>query len=161
MTYRDHPCGPSGRREVAGDAGHRQGFPTPPGVAGAPPVIKKRGHPVAPGGPHGRPQRRLAKAFGQRRARLAMCRIATPGGRGGAPRIYIAGGTPPVAPPGRSLPKTLASRPYGSLSPILGISRVRQSPPPAGIDNTPACPYFPRLGSLQPGAHGHEGQEFA
>ncbi len=67
MTYRDRPCGPSGRREAAGDAGHRQGFPTPSD------------------GPQGRPERRLAKAFGQRRARLAMPRIATPGGRGGAP----------------------------------------------------------------------------
>ncbi len=63
MTPRDRPCGPSGRREVAGDVGHRQDFPTPSD------------------GPHGRPQRRLAKAFdqggGQRRARLAMSRIAT------------------------------------------------------------------------------------
>ena len=32
MTHRDRPCGPSGRREAAGDAGHRQGFPTPPAV---------------------------------------------------------------------------------------------------------------------------------
>ncbi len=60
MTYRDRPCGPSGRREVAGDAAHRQGFPTPSD------------------GPHGRSERRLVKAFGQRRARLAMPRIATP-----------------------------------------------------------------------------------
>ena len=64
MTHRDRPCGPSGRREVAVDAGHRQGFPTPSD------------------GPHGRPQRRLAKAFGQgggqRRARLAMSRIVMP-----------------------------------------------------------------------------------
>ncbi len=60
MTPRDRPCGSSGRREAAGDAGHRQGFPTPPD------------------GPHGRPEWRLAKAFGQRRAWLAMHRIATP-----------------------------------------------------------------------------------
>ncbi len=60
MTHRDRPCGPSGRREAAGDAGHRQDLPTPSD------------------GPRGRPERRLAKAFGQRRAWLAMPRIATP-----------------------------------------------------------------------------------
>ncbi len=59
MTPRDRPCGShcfdrqGGRREAAGDVGHRQGFPTPSD------------------GPHGRPGRRLAKAFGQRRAWLA------------------------------------------------------------------------------------------
>ena len=58
MTHGDRPRGPSGRREAAGDAAHRQGFPTPSD------------------GPRGRPGRRLAKAFGQRRARLAMPRIA-------------------------------------------------------------------------------------
>ena len=104
MSDRDHPCGPSGRREAADDAVHRQGFPTPPGVAEAPPAINKRGHsvapgvaeappainkrghPVAPDGPHGRLERRLAKAIGQGggqgggqcRTRLAMPRIATP-----------------------------------------------------------------------------------
>ncbi len=51
MTHRDRVGGPSGRREAADDACHRQGFPTPPGVAGAPPAIKQRGHPVAPDGP--------------------------------------------------------------------------------------------------------------
>ncbi len=60
MTHRDRPCGPSGRREAVGNAGHCQGFPTPSD------------------GSHGRPERRLSKAFGQRRARLAMSRIATP-----------------------------------------------------------------------------------
>ena len=60
MTHRDRPCGPSGRRNAVGDAGHRQGFSTPSD------------------GPHGRPQRRLAMTFGQRRARLALHRIATP-----------------------------------------------------------------------------------
>jgi len=60
MTPRDRPCGPSGRRQVAGDAVHRQGLPTPSD------------------GPHGRPSRRISKAFGQRCARLAMPRIATP-----------------------------------------------------------------------------------
>jgi len=59
MTHRDHVCDPSGRREAAGDAVHRQGVPTPSD------------------GPHTRPEGRLPKAFGQRRARLAMPRIAT------------------------------------------------------------------------------------
>ena len=60
MTPRDRVGGPSGRRNAAGDAVHRQGFPTPSD------------------GPHGRPERRLPKAFGPRRAWLAMPRIATP-----------------------------------------------------------------------------------
>ncbi len=29
MTHRDRAGDPPGRREAAGDAGHRQGFPTP------------------------------------------------------------------------------------------------------------------------------------
>ncbi len=57
--HRDRVCGPSGRREVAGDAVHRQNFPTPSD------------------GPPPRPQRRLPKAFGQRRARLPIRCIAT------------------------------------------------------------------------------------
>ncbi len=64
MTHRDRAGDPSGqgagRREAAGDAGHRQGFPTPYGGSPA------------------RPERRLLKAFGPRRPRLAMPRIATP-----------------------------------------------------------------------------------
>ncbi len=60
MTHRDSPLDPSGRREVAGDAGQRQQRPT------------------TTDGPHGRPVRRLSKAFGQRCAWLAMPRIATP-----------------------------------------------------------------------------------
>ncbi len=59
MTHRDRVGGSSGRRKVAGDAGHRQNFSTPSD------------------GPHTRPQRRLTKAFGRRRARFAMPRIAT------------------------------------------------------------------------------------
>ncbi len=31
MTHRDRVGEPPGRREAAGDAGHRQGFPTPSG----------------------------------------------------------------------------------------------------------------------------------
>jgi len=45
-THRDRVCGPSGRRGVAGDALHRQNFPTPSD------------------GPHTRPERRLIEAFG-------------------------------------------------------------------------------------------------
>ncbi len=60
MTPRDRLCSPAGRRKAAGDAVHRQGFPTPSD------------------GLHMRPHRRLAKAFGRRRARLPMHRIATP-----------------------------------------------------------------------------------
>ena len=104
MTYRDRPCGPfwpmpngwhfwpmpngwqSGRREAASDAGHRQGFPTPPGEPGGVPPIPNSGvAPATPDGPHGRPERRLAKAFGRRRARLPMSRIATPDAYGRKP----------------------------------------------------------------------------
>ncbi len=60
MTHRDRAGDPPGRREAAGDAGHRQGFPTPSGGSPA------------------RPERRLPKAFGRRRAWLPMSRIATP-----------------------------------------------------------------------------------
>ena len=58
MTPRDRVRGPSGRREAAGDVGHRQGFPTPAD------------------GSRTRPERRLPKAFGQRCAGFAMSRIA-------------------------------------------------------------------------------------
>ncbi len=51
MTHRDRAGDASGqragRREAAGDAGHRHGFPTPPGGSPA------------------RPERRFPKAFGQ------------------------------------------------------------------------------------------------
>ncbi len=65
MTHRDRSGDPPGRRGAAGDAGHRQGFPTHSG-----------------GSPE-RPERRLPQflwtgAFGRRPARLAMPRIATP-----------------------------------------------------------------------------------
>ena len=59
-THRDRVGGPSGRRGGAGDAGHRHAVPTPSD------------------GPHPRPEGRLPKAFGRRRARLAMSHIATP-----------------------------------------------------------------------------------
>ena len=71
-AHRDRICGPSGRREVAGDAVHRQYFPTPSD------------------GPHIRPERRLTEAFGPTkalgRARLAMPHIATPHASGRKPR---------------------------------------------------------------------------
>ncbi len=57
MTHRDRVGGSSDRRKVAGDAVHRQNFSTPPD------------------GPPTRPQRRLTKAFGRRRARFAMPRL--------------------------------------------------------------------------------------
>ncbi len=72
MTHRDHAGDPPGRREAAGDAGHRQGFPTPSGGSPA------------------RPERRLPKALGlpmalRRGARLPMSRIATPRAPGRKP----------------------------------------------------------------------------
>ncbi len=67
MTHRDRAGDPPGRREAAGDAGHRQGFPTPSGGSPA------------------RPERRLPKAFGRRRPWLAMPRIAAPRAPGRKP----------------------------------------------------------------------------
>ncbi len=71
MTHRDRAGDPSGqragRREAAGPAGHRQGFPTPSG------------------GSPSRPERRLLKAFGLRREWLPMSRIATPPAPGRKP----------------------------------------------------------------------------
>lgn len=60
MTLRDRVCGPSGRRGGAGDMVHRQAVPTPSD------------------GLHTRPEGRIVQACGQRRARLAMHRIAAP-----------------------------------------------------------------------------------
>ncbi len=70
MTHRDREGDATGqwagRRGAAGDAGHRQGFPTPP--------------PAPTAGSPARPERRLPKAFGPRGGRrrpwLAMSRIA-------------------------------------------------------------------------------------
>ncbi len=59
MTHRDRVGGSSGRFNVAGDAVHGQTFSTPSD------------------GPPTRPERRLTKAFGRRRAGFAMPRIAT------------------------------------------------------------------------------------
>ncbi len=60
MTHRDRAGDPPGRRKAAGDAGHRQGLPTPSGGSPA------------------RPERRFPKAFGRRPAWLAMPCIAAP-----------------------------------------------------------------------------------
>ncbi len=67
MTHRDRLCSPSGRRNAAGDAAHRQGFSTPSD------------------GLHKRPERRLPKAFGRRRARLVMRSITAPHAPGQKP----------------------------------------------------------------------------
>ncbi len=75
MTHRDRAGDPSGqragRREAAGDAGHRQGFPTPSPMRPLPVRLRDR--------------RRFPKAFGLRRARLPMSRIATPRATGRKP----------------------------------------------------------------------------
>ncbi len=81
MTHRDRAGDPPGRREAAGDAGHRQGFPTPSGGSPARPEAASQGFRTA-----------------SRMACDALHRRAT-----------------------RSLPKTLGSRLYGSLSALLGI----------------------------------------
>ncbi len=76
MTHRDRAGDPSGqragRREAAGPAGHRQGFPTPSGGSPA------------------RPKRRFSKVFGRPMALrwgawLPMSRIATPRAPGRKP----------------------------------------------------------------------------
>ncbi len=72
MTHRDRAGDPPGRRQAMGDAGHRQGLPTPSG-----------GSPT-------RPERRLPKAFGLPMALrwgawLPMSRIATPRAPGRKP----------------------------------------------------------------------------
>ncbi len=75
MTHRDRAGDPSGQRagrwEAAGDAGHRQGFPTPSGGSPARPEAASQGF-------------RTAMAF-RRGARLAMPRIATPRAPGRKP----------------------------------------------------------------------------
>ncbi len=101
MTHRDRAGDPSGqragRREAAGDAGHRQGFPTP-------------AHSPAGGSP-ARPERRLPKAFGQ--------------GADGVPHGFETGHVATDVPhrhATRSRPKALGNRLYGSLSALLGIT---------------------------------------
>ncbi len=56
MTHRDRAGDPPGRREAAGDAGHRQGFPTPPPIRPLPVRLPDRsdGFPrLSDGVPHG------------------------------------------------------------------------------------------------------------
>ncbi len=76
MTHRDRAGDTPGRRKAAGDAGHRQGFPTP------------ATHSPGAGSP-ARPERRLPKGFrpggGRRRAWLAMPGIAAPRAPGRKP----------------------------------------------------------------------------
>ena len=43
MTHRDRAGDPPGRREAAGDAGHRQGLPTPSGGSPARPEAASQG----------------------------------------------------------------------------------------------------------------------
>ncbi len=70
MTHRDRAGDPPGRREAAGDAGHRQGFPTPSG--GSPARPKAASHVFRPAarmeceGPLRRPTRASRKALGRR-----------------------------------------------------------------------------------------------
>ena len=81
MTHRDRAGDRTGHRagsrEAAGDAGHRQGFPSPP--------------PIRPAGDSpDRPERRLPKVFGRpnscgRGAGLAMPGIAAPRAPGRKP----------------------------------------------------------------------------
>ncbi len=70
MTHRDRAGDPPGRRKAAGDAGHRQGFPTPSGGSPARPEAASQG--FRPGG-------------GRRPAWLAMLRIAAPRAPGRKP----------------------------------------------------------------------------
>ncbi len=107
MAHRDRAGDPSGqragRREAAGDAGHRQGFPTP-------------AHSPAAGSP-ARPERRFPKAFGlriafRRGAWLPMSRIATPRA---------------------CSPKALGNRFYESLSTLLGITSKKPKSLPIGV----------------------------
>jgi hypothetical protein len=73
MAHGDRVGGSSGRRKVAGDAVH------PPSAAAAP-LLRRTGRQnfsTPADGPHRRPEWRLTKAFGRRRARFAMPRIAT------------------------------------------------------------------------------------
>ena len=117
MTPRDRVRFSPGRKETAGDVGHRQGFLTPSG--------DKRT----------RPGRRQRVAFGRRcplsSPWLAMSRIAAPGGRGGAPRIYIPGGTPPVAPRGAPSrkPREAVSRGHYHRSLVSSVNLVLAAVP--------------------------------
>ncbi len=70
MTHRDRAGDPPGRREAAGDAGHRQGFPTPSGGSPARPEAASQGFRtasrMAPDVPHRYATRAGPKALGSR-----------------------------------------------------------------------------------------------
>ncbi len=75
MTQRDRAGDPPGRREAAGPAGHRQGFPTPVGGSPARPETVSQGFRTAHGFwtgrmasdvPHRRAMRSWPKALGNR-----------------------------------------------------------------------------------------------
>ena len=97
MTHRDWAGDPPGRREAAGDAGHRQGFPTPPPIHPLP----VRPLPIRPPGTAVSQGFRTAHSF-------EMGRMAAD-----VPHRYAT----------RSWPKALGNRLYGSLSALLGINR--------------------------------------
>ncbi len=75
MTHRDRAGDPSGqwagRRQAAGETGHRQGFPTPAPICPLPVRLPDR--------------RRFPKAFGRRPAWLARPRVAAPRAPGRKP----------------------------------------------------------------------------
>ena len=137
-THRDRLRATSGRREGAGDVGHRQAFSTPSE------------------GARRRPERRLAEAFGWRRARLTIPRIAAPH-------------APTRSRQRRACRATPARRLRGSLSAQDGISRLLPIYPPVRLgfepapgsasrkfalvsrDVLPPC----RAGDRLPGFHGH------
>jgi len=100
MTRRDRAGDPSGhwagRREAVGDAGHRQGFPTPPPIRPLPVRLPDRN------GGFPRLSARGRTAHGFQMGRMAP----------DVPHRYAT----------RSWPKALGSRLYGSLSTLLGIS---------------------------------------
>ncbi len=130
MTHRDRAGDPPGRRKAAGDAGHRQGFPTPSGGSPA------------------RPERRFPKAFGQERVarRCGTSEAMRDAVRPRARKSWEA--ATPVARANRRraseslddiphrlrLPSYPADRPhdlYGSLSARFGITRPAPPPLPA------------------------------
>ncbi len=136
MTHRDRPGDASGhragqragRREAAGDAGPRQGFPTP-------------AHSPAAGSP-ARPERRLPKGFRPGGGRRMAFRRAT----------WLA--MPCIAAPRACSPKALGNRLYGSLSTPLGI-RCRSAYLNRRSSNSdrrvvPTAPVAPTIATLGP-----------
>ncbi len=115
-THRDRLHAASGRREGAGDVGHRQTFSTPSEAAWR------------------RPGRRFSGAFGGRRARLTMPRIAS------------------AHAPTRKLPESVSMGPYHrsvvlpvpdrSIKPRKISGRMTKIGPPHAMTNAMA----PRLG---------------